>query len=76
MKEQIRQDANDALRYYGGLLDIREPLLLNLRGNQVMVQRIRLVYEGGDLVPADADVMSRAVNKARKIVPGVEVQVE
>ncbi|WP_375770122.1 hypothetical protein NR798_04315 [Archangium gephyra] len=72
---QMIADASEALRYYGGTLDIRRPSLQPLvrEGSKVPVPRVRLIYEGGALKPGDAAGLSRAVNKASKAVPGVEV---
>jgi hypothetical protein len=72
---QMKADANEALRKYGGTLDIRrdslQPLLRGSR--EVPVQRVRLVYEGGALKPKDADVLNAAMKLTKKSVPGVEV---
>ncbi|KFA91131.1 hypothetical protein Q664_24205 [Archangium violaceum Cb vi76] len=72
---QMIADAREALRYYGGTLDIRRPSLqLHLReGSKVPVPRLRLIYEGGSLKPKNAAESKRAVNKTENAVPGVEV---
>jgi len=72
---QMIADASEALRYYGGTLDIRRPSLQPLvrEGSKVPVPRVRLIYEGGALKPGDAAGLRRAVNKAENAVPGVEV---
>ncbi|WP_257461749.1 hypothetical protein [Archangium lipolyticum] len=69
---QMIADASDALRYYGGTLDIRRPSLQHL-GPQVLVQRVRLIYEGGTLAPRDASTLAAVVNNTRGAVKGVEV---
>ncbi|MGZ3460710.1 MAG: hypothetical protein ACXU86_19660, partial [Archangium sp.] len=71
---QMEADANEALRYYGGTLDIRRPAL-ELRGKPVPVQRVRLVYDG-ELKPKNAKVMTDTVTKVESIVKGVEVLFE
>jgi hypothetical protein len=69
MEAQMKADAREALRKYGGTLEIRRP---GLEGH-VDVQRVRLVYEGGKLKPMDPREQKRAVNRATAAVPGVEV---
>jgi hypothetical protein len=75
LKAQMVEDVREALQKYGGTLDIRrdslQPLLLG--GSEVPVQRVRLVYEGGALLPKDVNVLKRAVNETKEKVPGVEV---
>jgi hypothetical protein len=75
LKAQLVADAREALRKYGETLDIRrgslQPLLR--QGSEVPVQRVRLVYEGGALLPEDTQELKTAVNKTRSEVPGVEV---
>ncbi|ATB35429.1 hypothetical protein CYFUS_000842 [Cystobacter fuscus] len=72
---QMIEDAKEALRKYGQTLDIRRDSLQPLlrEGSEVPVQRVRLIYEGGDLMPNEADVLNAAVESTRAIVPGVEV---
>jgi hypothetical protein len=72
LREQMRMDASDALRYYGGKLDIRRPSL-ELRGTVVPVHRIRLIYEGGELKPKDPKLLRGAVDMVKRDVKGVEV---
>ncbi|SET03715.1 hypothetical protein SAMN05443572_101910 [Myxococcus fulvus] len=72
LKAQMRADANDALRFYGDVLDIRRPELMR-RGVPTRVQRVRLVYEGGVLKPRDIDMQRAAVRDAQTRVRGVEV---
>ncbi|WP_257455899.1 hypothetical protein [Archangium lipolyticum] len=74
LERQMRVDANDALQYYGGTLDIRRPSL-GLRGTQVQVQRVYLIYEGGLLTP-DPRLLKKAVNAVEGNLQGVEVLFE
>jgi len=62
-------DARAALAYYGETLDIRRP---GLQG-RVQVHRVRLIYEGGNLMPKDSRLMKRVVLETQKKVLGVEV---
>jgi hypothetical protein len=71
---QMKADAAAALRYYGETLDIRRPSLKHL-GSEVQVRRVRLVYEGGRLMP-EQRVLERALNDARRAAQGVEVEVQ
>ena len=75
LEAQMTTDAREALGKYGGTLDIRrgslQPLLR--RGNEVRVQRVRLVYEGGELKPRSIDVWKAAVDRTKSEVPEVEV---
>jgi hypothetical protein len=74
LKAQVLADAQDAMRYYGGTLNIRRRTL-NPKGDreQVRVQRVRLVYEGGKLKPGDPNEWKRIVTQVESKVPGVEV---
>ncbi|WP_239470221.1 hypothetical protein [Archangium violaceum] len=69
---RVKADANDALRYYGGMLDIRRPSLQHL-GPKVPVQRVRLIYEGGTLKPTDARTLDTVMFNTQGAVKGVEV---
>jgi len=69
LRGQMIRDAREALGYYGETLDIRRPGL----EFRVEVQRVRLIYEGGNLKPADVDVLKRTLNETRAEAPGVEV---
>ena len=69
MEAQMKADAKEASRKYGGPLDIRRP---DLKG-RVNVRRVRLVYEGGPLMPKNEKQLSAAMQAAEKEVPGVEV---
>ncbi|QRO02684.1 hypothetical protein JRI60_26295 [Archangium violaceum] len=72
---QMIADAREALRKYGETLDIRrdslQPLLRG--GSKVRVPRVRLVYEGGPLMPKEVKELKRAVAAVEEEVPGVEV---
>ncbi|WP_157758664.1 hypothetical protein [Cystobacter fuscus] len=72
---QMIEDAREALRKYGETLDVRRDSLQRLFGaaGEVPVQRVRLVYEGGELKPTAVDALRTAVNETKKVVPGVEV---
>jgi hypothetical protein len=72
---QIKTDASEALRYYGGVLDIRRPSLQPLlqEGITVPVQRVRLIYEGGNLKPTMVDDLKAVVREAASKHKGVEV---
>ncbi|WP_224363527.1 hypothetical protein [Hyalangium versicolor] len=66
---QVTTDARAALDFYGGTVDIRRPALRQT----AVVQRIRLVYEGGILLPEKRNGLDRAVKAAKEEAPGVEV---
>jgi len=69
---QMTTDAGLALRYYGETLNI----LRNGIRQQAHVQRVRLVYEGGPLLPKDPKMVRAAIATAKRKVEGVEVLVE
>jgi hypothetical protein len=69
MEAQMKADAREALRKYGGALDIRRPGL----ESRVDVQRVRLIYEGGGLKPRKTDELRMAVDATEEAIPGVEV---
>ncbi|ATB39790.1 hypothetical protein CYFUS_005238 [Cystobacter fuscus] len=75
MKAQMKADASEALQNYGETLDIRRGSLQSLLpgGSEVQVPRVRLIYEGGALKPTDVNLLKRAVNEIKAVVPGVEV---
>jgi hypothetical protein len=75
LEAQMIADAQEALRKYGETLDVRRDSLQPLlrEGSDVSVQRVRLIYEGGTLMPTDVDVLKVAVNETRRAVPGVVV---
>ncbi len=72
---QMKADAREALGYYGETLDIRRPSLQSLlhEGSKMPVQRVRLIYEGGDLKPTKVKDMKAVVGETEEEVPGVEV---
>jgi hypothetical protein len=75
LKAQLIEDAREALWKYGETLDIRRASLqLILRqGREVSVSRIRLVYEGGSLMPRGPSLLDEAVHETTAKVPEVEV---
>jgi hypothetical protein len=75
LEAQMAADAREALRKYGERLDIRRDSLQSLfpKGGEVEVPRVRLVYEGGELKPLNADRLRAAVAATKDAVPGVEV---
>jgi len=75
LKAQMKADAREALQKYGGTLDIRRNTLWPLLhgGSEVLVQRIRLVYEGGRFKPTHGGILKRALDATRQKVPEVEV---
>ncbi|WP_224365102.1 hypothetical protein [Hyalangium versicolor] len=69
LSAQITTDAQAAMDFYGGTVDIRRPSLKQ----PAAVQRVRLVYEGGILLPNAPGRLGKAVKEAKTNVPGVEV---
>ncbi|WP_233597299.1 hypothetical protein [Corallococcus sp. CA041A] len=69
---QMTTDARNALRYYGGKLEV---LRKGIR-QSAQVQRVRLVYEGGGLKPKKAETLEAAMGEAQDKVSGVEVVVQ
>ncbi len=69
LREQIGADARAALDYYGGTVDILRPSLKR----RVQVQRVRLVYEGGELKPQRLQILEAAIAEVQASVRGVEV---
>jgi CBS-domain-containing membrane protein len=71
----MKADAIEALRKYGETLDIRRGSIQSLfpGSGEVQVSRVRLIYEGGKLMPKDVDLLNRAVDAIESAVPGVEV---
>jgi hypothetical protein len=72
LEARLIEDAGAALRFYGGTLDVRRPALRQHLGASVQVQRVRLVYEGGQLRPRKAN-WGAAVDVAQAEVLSVEV---
>jgi hypothetical protein len=75
LEAQVVTDAREALRKYGETLDIRRDSLQPLlrEGSEVPVPRVRLIYEGGALLPKDVQNLNTAADRAKQSVPGVEV---
>jgi hypothetical protein len=69
---QLEADANNAVKHYGRTLNIRRRSL-GLTDVEVQVQRIRLIYEGGELRPGDLNVSSTLMEAIEKRVKEVEV---
>ncbi|OJT23809.1 hypothetical protein BO221_17725 [Archangium sp. Cb G35] len=69
VEAQMLADAREALAYYGETLDIVRPGL-KLRAQ---VQRVRLIYEGGDLKPMRTIDLDALRDRIQGRVPGVEV---
>jgi hypothetical protein len=78
LRAQMIEDAREALRKYGGTLDIHRDSLQPLlrEGSKVPVQRVRLVYEGGELKPTNVSNLNTAVREAERAVPGVEILIQ
>ncbi|WP_216612316.1 hypothetical protein [Myxococcus xanthus] len=66
---QLNTDASNAMKYYGGTLKI----LRDGMRQQADVRRVRLVYEGGELLPPKRVVLNNAVDATQSNVKGVEV---
>ncbi len=69
LEAQLKADARESLRKYGETLDIRRP---GLEG-RVKVERVRLIYEGGELKPRNIEELKAAVDATEDAIPGVEV---
>ncbi|WP_426745097.1 hypothetical protein VZQ01_27285 [Myxococcus faecalis] len=69
LKRQMNEDAGMAMRYYGETLSIRRPGIEQL----AQVQRVRVVYDGGSLRPANPKAERAAVRETEHEVEGVEV---
>lgn len=66
---QLNTDDSNAMKYYGGTLKI----LRDGMRQQADVRRVRLVYEGGELLPPKRVVLNNAVDATQSNVKGVEV---
>jgi hypothetical protein len=66
---QMFEDASNAMRYYGGELNI----LRDGMRQRAHVRRVRLVYEGGSLKPGDVDALRSAVSRVKEKIQGVEI---
>ena len=75
LKAQMIEDASEALQKYGETLDIRRGSLQSLfpGSGEVQVSRVRLIYEGGKLMPKNVNLLNSAVDAVESAVPGVEV---
>lgn len=69
LASQMVADASNALRCYGEVLNIRRPGLEQM----AKVQKVRLIYEGGELKPTDAKTLKNTLDKVGDEVEGVEV---
>ncbi|MFY1828021.1 hypothetical protein ACN47A_19020 [Myxococcus fulvus] len=69
LKRLMFEDASMALRYYGETLKIRRPGIEQL----AQVQRVRVIYDGGSLKPANPKAERAAVRDTEHEVEGVEV---
>ncbi|TQF09922.1 hypothetical protein FJV41_42175 [Myxococcus llanfairpwllgwyngyllgogerychwyrndrobwllllantysiliogogogochensis] len=69
LRVQLNTDASNAMKYYGGTLKIVRDGLRQ----QAKVQRVRLVYEGGKLLPSDPAILNDAATKTQRRIEGVEV---
>ncbi|NOJ79198.1 hypothetical protein [Myxococcus xanthus] len=65
---QVRTDASNAMKYYGGTLKI----VRDGMRQQAEIKRVRLVYEEKGLLPEDTGLFTRAATDAQKRT-GVEV---
>lgn len=75
LKAQMITDADEALRYYGGILTIRRRTMV-VFDHQIAIQRVRLIYEGGKLKPMYVNLWNTARDTAQATVKEVEVLVQ
>jgi len=75
LKARMVTDAEEALAKYGETLDIRRDSLQSLfpGGSDVRVIRVRLIYEGSELLPKNDKLLKIAVRETKEAIPGVEV---
>ncbi|MFY2564487.1 hypothetical protein ACN469_43260 [Corallococcus terminator] len=66
---QVSTDASNAMKYYGGKLKI----LRDGMRQQADVRRVRLVYEGGELLPDNRVSLDGVVVGTQRSIEGVEV---
>ncbi|WP_338869313.1 hypothetical protein [Myxococcus stipitatus] len=66
---QLNTDASNAMRYYGGTLKI----LRDGMRQQASVKRVRLVYEGGELLPENRSWLDSSAADTQMSIRGVEV---
>ncbi|NNC21863.1 hypothetical protein HJC22_39790, partial [Corallococcus exiguus] len=69
---QMTADARDALRYYGETLSIRRPGM----EMEAQIQRVSLIYEGGEMKPVDLEIWRAAAEHAENKIKGVEVSLQ
>ncbi|MDC0714196.1 hypothetical protein POL68_37375 [Stigmatella sp. ncwal1] len=69
---QMTADARDALRYYGETLNIRRPGM----EMEAQIQRVSLIYEGGDMKPVDLGIWRTAAEHVENRIKGVEVSLQ
>ncbi|WP_071902538.1 hypothetical protein [Cystobacter ferrugineus] len=75
LKTQMVEDAKEALWKYGETVDIRRDSLQPFlrQGSKVTAQRVRLIYEGGELEPTNVNNLNAAMREAESAFPGVEI---
>ncbi|WP_228558500.1 hypothetical protein [Myxococcus sp. AB056] len=67
---RVNTDASNAMKYYGGSLRI---LREGMR-QQADVRRVRLIYEGPELLPKETKLFTDAARTAERKIKGVEVE--
>jgi len=72
LRAQLEADANNAVKHYGRTLNIRRRAL-GLTDVEVQVQRVRLIYEGGELRPSNPAEARTALGAIKQAVKEVEV---
>ncbi|AGC42870.1 hypothetical protein MYSTI_01530 [Myxococcus stipitatus DSM 14675] len=70
LEVRVNTDASNAMKYYGGSLRI----LRDRMRQQADVQRVRLIYDGQELLPKELKLFSDAARIAEKKIKGVEVE--
>jgi hypothetical protein len=75
LRAQMKADASTALKHYGRTLNIRRRAL-ELTGVEVQVQRVRLIYEGGELMPGSPGAAETAMNVVKSAVKEVVVSIQ
>jgi hypothetical protein len=74
VEKQMAMDARDAMRFYGGTLDVRTPGL-DLRGRPVTVTKVHLVYDA-TFKPRVVDRVLEQILEGTASKTGVEVRFE
>ncbi|WP_224361016.1 hypothetical protein [Hyalangium versicolor] len=72
LRLQMGADALAAVDYYGGTVDIRRPSL----ERRAQVRRVRLIYEGGKLLPRQLQQLEQVMEAVERQVQGVEVLIQ